>query len=226
MPIDEESFFEEVGSPQDDSQVYISSKHIDNLFPGKEGNYSWIIASADIANMDIVVERVEEAVRKSRNLEEGQEDFFVASFQDLLEQYLGAINIVVGFVILIALVSVLVSAINTANSMITSVLERVKEIGVIKSIGARNSEIFKLFLFESGFLGFAAGMLGVIVGFIITFTAGVILDNLGWGFLSPHYSWALFLGCILFATLTGAVSGAWPAWRASKIKPVDALRYE
>jgi putative ABC transport system permease protein len=133
---------------------------------------------------------------------------------------------VVGFIILIALISVLVSAVNTANTMITSVLERIREIGVMKSIGARNSEIFKIFLFESSFLGFVAGCLGVILGFIVTFIGGKILLSLGYGFLKPDYSFILFFGCIAFATLTGAISGVIPAYKAMKINPVDALRYE
>jgi putative ABC transport system permease protein len=110
--------------------------------------------------------------------------------------------------------------------MITSVLERVKEIGIMKSVGATNSEIFKIFLFESAFLGFVAGVLGVLLGWGLSYLGGVILDSFGWGFLSPHFSAVLFIGCIAFATLTGAVSGAWPAWQATKIKPVEALRYE
>jgi putative ABC transport system permease protein len=127
---------------------------------------------------------------------------------------------------LIALISVFVSAVNTANTMITSVLERFKEIGILKSIGARNSEIFKIFLFESGFLGFVAGSIGVLVGWAASDFGAGILDNLGYGFLSPHYSWSLFIVLILFATLTGAISGMIPAWKASKINAVDALRYE
>jgi len=111
-------------------------------------------------------------------------------------------------------------------AMITSVLERFKEIGVLKSIGARNAEIFKIFLFESGFLGFVAGCIGVLVGWGGANLGAGILDNLGYGFLSPHYSWALFVGLIAFATFTGAISGMMPAWRASKINAVDALRYE
>ena len=64
------------------------------------------------------------------------------------------------------------------------------------------------------------------LGFIITYIAGAVLDNLGWGFLSPYYSFGLFALCILFATVTGAISGVIPAIRASRINPVDALRYE
>ena len=96
----------------------------------------------------------------------------------------------------------------------------------MKAIGARNSEITSIFLFESAFLGFVAGVLGVILGFAFTSLAKVILVSLGWSFLSPLYSVGLFAGCILFATVTGAISGIVPAIKASKINTVDALRYE
>ena len=72
----------------------------------------------------------------------------------------------------------------------------------------------------------ATGVVGVLVGYGVTSFAANILDNLGWGFLSPYYSPFLFIGLILFATLTGAISGVIPAIRASKINTVDALRYE
>jgi putative ABC transport system permease protein len=218
-------FLGEIGNPQDDAQVYIINDEIDNLYPENNNSYGWIVARVDTKDIDNVVERVEKNLRKERGLEEGKEDFFVQSFNDLLETYGGVLNAIIGFVVLIALISVVVSAVNTASTMITSVLERVKEIGIIKSVGARNSEIFKIFLFESGFLGFVAGVIGVGLGWLISFVAGSILDSLGWGFLSPHFSPWLFIGLILFATLTGAISGVLPAINASRINPVDALRY-
>ncbi len=219
-------FFEEVGSPQDDAQVYVTREDIELIYPEENNSYGWIIAKVDIKNIDEITKRVQENLRKSRGLEKGQEDFFVQSFNDMIESYSSALNIVIGFVILIALISVLVSAVNTSNTMITSVLERVKEIGVLKAIGARNSEIFKIFLFESSLLGFVAGIIGVLLGYGLTELGASILDNLGWGFLSPHYSWVLFGGCIAFATLTGAISGVIPAINASKTNIVKALRYE
>ncbi|MEK6894823.1 MAG: FtsX-like permease family protein [Nanoarchaeota archaeon] len=219
-------FFEVVGNPQDDSNIYITTDYFEELYQNSSGKYNQVIARVDADNIQIVIERVEDALRDSRNIEEGKEDFFVASFEELLEQFTATLDYIVYFVIFIALISVAVSAVNTANTTITSVLERVKEIGIMKAIGARNSEVFAIFVFESGFLGFVAGVLGILIGFIITSLAGAFLDSAGWGFLSPHYSWQLFLGCILFATLTGAISGIIPAWRASKIRPVRALRYE
>ena len=219
-------FFEPVGNPQDDSQVYVINDMVDKLYNTTENSYAMIVAKVDSANIDKTVFNVEKGLRQKRNLDEGKEDFFVQSFADMIDSYSGALDVVIGFIILIALISVLVSAVNTANTMISSVLERFQEIGVLKAIGAKNSEIFKIFFFESGFLGFVAGVIGVLIGWGLSALGGNILMNLGWGFLQPHFSPILFVGCIVFATATGAISGVIPAWRASKINAVDALRYE
>ena len=219
-------FLEAVGSPPDDAQVYITNKYMEELYPKTIDTHSWIMARVEIDKLDRVVEDVEKAVRKNRGQEEGKEDFYVQSFEDLIESFSGALNVIIGFVILIALISVVVSAVNTAYTMITSVLERYKEIGVLKSIGARNSEILKIFLFESAFLGFLAGIFGVLVGFGVTAAANAILENLGWGFLQAYTPIPLFIWIVIFATFTGAISGMVPAYRASKINAVDALRYE
>ena len=172
-------FFEEVGSPPDDAQVYVANDYVDELFPDENLSYGWIVAKVDITNIDDIVEKVEKALRKERDLEKGKEDFSVQSFNDLIEGYSSALNIVIGFIVLIALISVLVSAVNTANTMITSVLERIKEIGVIKSIGARNSDVLGIFLFESGFLGLIAGVVGVLVGMGLAWFGGYMLDYFG-----------------------------------------------
>jgi putative ABC transport system permease protein len=218
-------FMSEVGNPQDDSQIYVINNYFGDLYTSKV-SYSMAIARVDTKNIRQVVENVEKGLRNERGLQKGKEDFFVQSFQEMLNTYMTALNVIVYFVLLIALISVIVSAVNTANTMVTSVLERTKEIGVIKSIGARNSEVFKMFLFESGVLGLTGGIIGVILGFAFSSLAKKVLVSLGWSFLSPIFPWYLFAGCILFATLTGALSGAYPAWQAAKVRPVDALRYE
>lgn len=220
-------FFEPVGNPSDDSQMYITNDFYEEIYSEKSiKGYGWIAARVDIDNMDNAIENIEKNLRKSRDLKEGKEDFFVQSFVDLIDSFAGALNVIVGFIILIALISVFVSAINTANTMITSVLERTKEIGIIKSVGAKNSEILGIFLFESAFLGLLAGIGGVCVGWAFSSIASGILNGLGYGFLSPIFPAYLFIGCILFAIVTGGISGIIPAIRASGIKPVDALRYE
>jgi putative ABC transport system permease protein len=216
---------EEIGNPQDDSQFYISNDQFEEMFPDTE-SYGQIIARVNIKDIEKVNENIERNLRKSRGLEEGKEDFYVQSFDDLIESFSSALNIIIGFIILIALISVLVSTINTANTMITSVLERYKEIGVLKAMGAKNYSIFEIFLFESAFLGLVAGALGVALGWAISSLGGFILKNLGYGFLQPYFSIYLFTGLILFAGATGAISGVFPAVKASKTNPVDALRKE
>lgn len=218
-------FLEEIGNPQDDAQIYITNDYMEELYDNNI-SYNWIVAKVELSDIDNVKERIEKELRKERDLEEGKEDFFVQTFDEMIEGYSMALDIVIGFVVLIALISVLVSAINTANTMITSVLERVKEIGIIKSIGAKNREVFGIFLFESGFLGFVAGVIGVLLGWGLSSLGGSILSNLGYGFLQPYFSPWLFVGCIAFATFTGAISGIIPAINASRTNPVDALRYE
>ena len=219
-------FYEEVGNLQDDSNIYVTTDFIKDLYPSENLSYTYIVARVDVKDIDRTIENIEKSLRKERGQEKGKEDFYVQSFADLFETYASIINIIIGFVIAIALISVLVSGVNTANTMITSVIERKKEIGIMKSIGARNSNILGIFLFESSFLGFTAGVVGCIIGWLLSFAGGRILDSLGYGFLQPAFPILLFVGCIAFATLTGAISGFFPALKASKTNPVDALRYE
>lgn len=218
-------FYEPVGNPQDDAQMYMTNDLMKEIF-GENLSYNWLIARADISKIDNVVEDIKENVREERGQEEGKEDFYAQTFEGMIESYSAVLDMVIGFIILIALISILVSAVNTANTMITSILERIKEIGIIKSIGGTNSEIFGIFLFESSFLGFVAGVIGVFFGWLFSFIGGEILATLGYSFLAPYFSFGLFFACITFAVLTGAISGVMPAIRAMKINPVRALRYE
>lgn len=216
-----------IGNPQDDSNIIMNEADFKSLFSGEDLSYAAIfIRVNNIEELDSVADHIRKDMRKARGQEEGKEDFFVQTFQDAIEQFSTALNIIIGFIIMIALVSVIVSAVNTANTMITSVLERTNEIGVMKAIGAKSSTIRNIFLFESSFLGFVAGIIGVSLGWVFASIAGNILFNLGWGFLQPLFTWQLFLGLILFATIVGTLSGVVVAVQASKQNAVDALRYE
>jgi len=219
-------FLEPIGNPQDDSQIYITNDYMKDLYSNTTFSYGWIVARVDPDKIEWTIEHIERDLRQKRGLDKGKEDFFVQSFTDMIESYSIVLDIIIGFIVLIALISVVVSAVNTANTMVTSVLERYKEIGVIKAIGARNREVFGIFLFESSFLGLLAGLIGVGLGYLLASFGGYVLNSLGWGFLSPAFPPSLFIGCIIFATVTGGISGVVPAIRASKINVVRALRYE
>jgi len=110
--------------------------------------------------------------------------------------------------------------------MYTAVLERTKEIGIIKSIGATNKSIFTLFALESGFLGMVGGIIGVLLGIgIASLLAFAGRAALGADLLTVHFSPFVLIGALLFSFIVGTAAGLLPALQASKTHPVDALRY-
>ena len=112
------------------------------------------------------------------------------------------------------------------NTMYTAVLERTREIGVMKAVGAKNGQILGLFLIESGLLGLVGGLIGTLVGIGISLVAGRFIDQaLSVPFI-PSFRLELILGAIAFSFVLGSISGVLPARQASGLQPVEALRYE
>ena len=171
-------------------------------------------------------------------LSEKKKDFSVsnpAAMQQTIQQTLSTMTLFLGA---IAAISLIVGAIGIANTMFTSVLEKTRDIGIMKSIGAKNLDILLIFLLNSGLIGLVGGIGGVILGTIsstaINAFAGVSTSTTTrgaggtFGFLgsSSVVSIQLIAGALLFSVLIGMIAGAIPAYRASRLNPVDALRYE
>lgn len=220
-------FYEKVGNPQDDSNIYITYDTTEEMFPEDKDQFGWAMIKAN-RNVDvgILAERIQERLRKHKGQEKGKEDFFVQTFEDALQTFNNVINVLNGILVIIALISVFVSGVNTTNTMYTAVLERTKEIGIMKAVGARNSSILLIYVIESGIVGALGGIIGVFLGYLISSTGGFIAASAGFSFLKPSFPVWLTAGSILFSFSVGAISGVMPAIRASKLKPVDALRYE
>lgn len=227
IPFEVVGFVEEVGNPGDDANIYLTFDAVESLYPAVKDKFGMAMLQAEKGvDPEKLAEKVEEKLRKYKDQEEGKEDFFVQSFADIIETFGAIITILNGVLVLIAFVSLIVASVNITNTMYTAVLERTKEIGIMKSIGARNSDILFIFVFESGLLGMIGGIIGVILGYLIASTGGKIAAASGYSSLYPIFPISLILGCILFASLIGALAGLLPAIRASKLNPVDALRYE
>ena len=150
----------------------------------------------------------------------------VIGSQQVIEQFSTVLIVINGILVLIALISLIVAGVNIMNTMYTAVLERTQEIGVMKAIGARNSDIAFIFLIESGVLGLVGGILGIGFGYVIAKLGESILANAGYAAFYPIFPWQLTAGCLAFAVFIGAFAGLFPARQASKLKPVEALRYE
>jgi putative ABC transport system permease protein len=180
----------------------------------------------DITDIDNVKSNLEELLRKERNVGKGEEDFSVESPESTLATLNDILFGVQLFISIIAFISIIVGSIGITNTMYTSVLERTKEIGIMKSIGAKNSTIFKIFLIESGFLGFIGGIIGVIIGIILAYSFAFLgRISLGSDLIKADISISIILFSILFSTIVGLIAGSIPAIQASRKNPVDSLRF-
>ena len=139
------------------------------------------------------------------------------SAQELVGDVLGTIESVLGG---IAAISLIVAGVGIINTMTVSVMERTREIGVLKAIGAKSSDVLFMFISEAIVTGIVGGVMGSLFG---VFLSQVIGDYIN---MPPAPTPGLLLFVIGFAVATSVISGLYPAWRASGLNPVEALRYE
>ncbi len=171
--------------------------------------------------VDRAKEEVRQILRQIRDLEADQKDNF--SVRDTGE-ILGTINQITGFLtiflVAIASISLIVGGIGVMNIMFVSITERTKEIGLRKSVGAKNRDILIQFLIESMMVSVLGGVIGIILGIILSYYISIYAD------FKPGLYWdAIGLG-IIFSLVVGLIFGIYPARKASKLNPIDALRFE
>ena len=214
-----------LGTFQIDGAILIPEDEMREVFGIKNIYDILIVKIKPGTNIDSVTKDIERRLRIERNVEEGEEDFTVQTPQQLVATLSGILLIVQIILIGIASISLVVGGIGIMNTMYTSVLERTREIGVMKAIGAKNSDIFLLFFIESGLIGVVGGVIGVLIGLGFAKTVEIIAAVfLGPGILLSSISGWIIIGAILFSFIVGSISGVMPAIRASKLKPVEALR--
>ena len=167
-------------------------------------------------------------------------DKYIASILDVSrvqvttdEQLLGSVLTILGSVNitlqLIAAISLISAAFGIINTMMTAVYERKREIGIMRAIGSKSSTIFKIFLIESGLYGLLGGVTGVILGLIASVFAGDFISKIGSNEMlkgvsaSANFDIKLILSSIAFSLVISMIAGFYPAWKASKLTPVEAI---
>jgi putative ABC transport system permease protein len=206
-----------------DQTVIMEEDRVRDLFDEPTA-YNLLIAQPT-GSVEEAQNTIRRELRRERNVEEGEEDFQVQTNQEALQSITSILQIISGVLAAIGAISLVLGGITIMNTMYTTVLERTREIGVMKSVGATKRDITKLFVMEAGLIGFIGGLTGSIAGFgiaeLIAFFARSSLNILFFQALLSPWLFAVGVG---FATLTGLFSGYAPARRAAKKDSVEALR--
>jgi len=216
-----------IGNPSDDGNLYVPKDTFREILDiGDEESY-FIAKTEEGFDPEEVAETIERKLRQSRGEKEDQETFTVQSSEQLLETFSNIFAAIQAVLVGIAAISLLVGGIGIMNTMYMAVIERTKEIGTMKAVGARNRDILYIFLFESGLLGLVGGTIGVVIGIGLSkgaeYAAAIAL---GANLLQADTSFMLMGGALLFSFVVGTLSGVLPAMQAAKLKPAKALRYE
>jgi putative ABC transport system permease protein len=215
----------------EDRQIYMPiAAAVNVITDAKKDVYDSIQVKAQSVDVvDTVGTEIENKLMVSRHINKKEDqDFTVTTLQSRAASVTSMVSSMSLFLGAIAAVSLIVGAVGIANTMFTSVLEKTKEIGTMKAIGAKNRDILMIFLFNSAMVGFVGGVFGVILGALLSAIFPMIGVTMmrGGGGTSISLSPSLMVSGLTLAVIIGVISGVIPAYRASKLKPVDALRYE
>ncbi len=216
-----------LGSKQDDTAIYLDLSIYQDITGEKKGTAQMVMVKIkEGGDVNGVAEDIKENLQKTRKRRSGTdaEDFSVIT-SEKMGDIAGSILAVIQLAIFaFASIAIIVGGIGITNTMFTSVRERTKEIGIMKAIGAKNSAVLMIFLFEAGIIGLAGGIGGTVLG---TFLAKAIEL---YGQVHPLFYFSasvtpnLIIFGLVFSFLVGCLSGLLPARRASRLKPVEALR--
>ena len=165
------------GSFINDNIVLMNEQLLEDLMGYGDEVDLIIVQIKDKDEIDKVKESIERLLRDRRDVDIGEEDFEVSTPDAMMETVNNILGGIQAFIVIIALISIIVGAVGIVNTMTTSVLERKKEIGIMKAVGAKNSQIFLQFFIESSLLGLVGGAAGTIVGTLIGVFGTLAIGN-------------------------------------------------
>jgi len=217
-----------VGGANLDEMVFIPLTTVqDRLFRRRtvSGEYQVNVIYASVVSedrMEAAQQQITELLRERHNISfRGEDDFVIINQSDLISIFGDILSAMTIFLSAIAFISLVVGGIGIMNIMLVSVTERTREIGLRKAVGAKRRNVLGQFLIEAVTLALIGGLLGIALGAGGAIAATSFIDN-----FSAVVGLDAIAISILFSMAVGLFFGIYPAYRASRLNPIDALRYE
>ena len=173
------------------------------------------------------VEEIEEQIEEKLDQIHGVSGLTTAITAKRVLGQVGMVSLIIQAVVVgIAFIALIVGCLGIINIMLMSVMERTREIGIMKAIGATNKDILALFLVEASTISLMGGILGVLAGVAISFIVNTFISRFIITDMSLIIAPEVLLGGLIIAVATGILGGLYPARRAAKMRPIEALRHE
>jgi putative ABC transport system permease protein len=182
-----------------------------------------LLQSTSAETVDQAVEEVSQVLRQRHRVQIGEDDFSILTQRDFLSTFASITGVLTIFLGGIAAISLVVGGIGIMNIMLVSVIERTREIGLRKAVGAKKRDILVQFLTESILLSLGGGIVGIGLGWTISVVVGQVAAANDVEFI-PVVGLSAILLATVSSTLVGLLSGLYPAYRAANLQPVEALR--
>ncbi len=205
-----------------DNTIFTSYNNVRRFFNNNpNASFSIQIKVKDVQELEGAIGQAQGTFRPIRRLATTEEDNFLIDKSDsIVELLLNNLRYLTGAAVLIGMITLIGAAVGLMNIMLVAVTERTKEIGLIKAIGGKQKSVRRQFLYESMIISLLGASFGIVLGIIVGNSFSLVLNT---GFVIP-WQW-LFWG-IAICSLVGLLAGLYPAFKAAKLNPIEALRYE
>lgn len=204
-----------------DNVVFTGYNNVRRLYAQNNSSFSIAVNVNDFNQMDQAIGEAEGAFRPIRNLRiKDENNFYIDKSDSIAETFIKLLGLIFAAAGAIGFITLFGAAIGLMNIMLVAVSERTREVGLVKALGGTKSSIKLQFLLESIFISLLGALIGILLGVLLGNAVGALLKT---EFIIP---WAVMGAGIAICSIVGILAGIYPAWKASKLDPIIALRYE